>query len=44
MTDGRLSDGDVSAFHRDGSVIKPGLFATGEVALMRQAITEDPAI
>ena len=40
----RLKDADVSAFDREGYVIKRGLFSADEIALCNRVIATDPAI
>lgn len=40
----QVSEADRAAFEQDGYVLKPGFFDADEVALLRRAIAEDPAI
>ena len=44
MSDRRLSADEVARFHDDGYLHKPALFDAEEVALMRQALSNDPGI
>ena len=39
-----LTEAEIAAFHRDGYVLRRGLFAADEVALLSDAIVNDPAI
>ena len=39
-----LDDADVTAFDRDGYLIKRGLFSADEIALCNRVIATDPAI
>lgn len=39
-----LTDAEVAAYHRDGYVLRRGLFAPDEIALLSDAIVNDPAI
>ena len=44
IADMSLTQAEIASFHRDGYVLRRGLFAPDEVALLSQAITNDPAI
>jgi ectoine hydroxylase len=39
-----LTDAEIAAYHRDGYVLRRGLFAPDEIALLSDAIVNDPAI
>lgn len=43
-TDRSLTDAEIAAYHRDGYVLRRGLFAPDEIALLSRTIVEDPAI
>ena len=39
-----LTEAEIAAFHRDGYVLRRGLFAADEIAMLSDAIVNDPAI